>query len=102
MAALRLLAVVLGYTHPAKVAGHSSDVRREGTVVTVFSAKGGVGKTTFSTNIGAYLASQGSSVLLVDLDLAFGDVGISLRTPVEGTRPRRPRRRATTCGRIRH
>jgi pilus assembly protein CpaE len=63
----------------AKVAGHSSDVRRDGTVVTVFSAKGGVGKTTFSTNIGAYLASQGASVLLVDLDLAFGDVGISLQ-----------------------
>ena len=63
----------------AKVAGHGSDVRRDGTVVTVFSAKGGVGKTTFSTNIGAYLASQGSSVLLVDLDLAFGDVGISLQ-----------------------
>ncbi len=46
----------------------------EGRVVTVFSAKGGVGKTTFSTNLGAYLASKGSKVLLIDLDLAFGDV----------------------------
>jgi pilus assembly protein CpaE len=63
----------------AKVAGHTDERRRDGTVVTVFSAKGGVGKTTFSTNIGAYLASQGASVLLVDLDLAFGDVGISLQ-----------------------
>ena len=48
-------------------------------MVTVFSAKGGVGKTTFSTNIGAYLASTGAKVLIVDLDLAFGDVAISLQ-----------------------
>jgi pilus assembly protein CpaE len=63
----------------AKVAGHASETHRDGRVITVFSAKGGVGKTTFSTNIGAYLASTGSSVLVVDLDLAFGDVGISLQ-----------------------
>ncbi len=50
-----------------------------GVVVTVFSAKGGVGKTTIATNLGVYLASTGSRVLLVDLDLAFGDVAISLQ-----------------------
>ncbi|MFZ1288272.1 MAG: AAA family ATPase [Candidatus Phosphoribacter sp.] len=50
-----------------------------GKIVTVFSAKGGVGKTTISTNIGAYLASRGQRTLLVDLDLDFGDVGISLQ-----------------------
>ena len=64
----------------AKVAGHGGDAgSSEGRVITVFSAKGGVGKTTFSTNLGAYLASKGSRVLLVDLDLAFGDVAISLQ-----------------------
>jgi len=52
---------------------------RTGRVVTVFSAKGGVGKTTIATNLGVYLASTGSRVLLVDLDLAFGDVAISLQ-----------------------
>ena len=52
---------------------------RNGQVVTVFSAKGGVGKTTIATNLGVYLASTGSRVLLVDLDLAFGDVAISLQ-----------------------
>ncbi|MEO6145090.1 MAG: AAA family ATPase [Dermatophilaceae bacterium] len=50
-----------------------------GRVVTVFSAKGGVGKTTIATNLGVYLASTGSRVLLVDLDLAFGDVAVSLQ-----------------------
>ena len=51
----------------------------EGRVVTVFSAKGGVGKTTVSTNLAAELASDGATrVLLVDLDLAFGDVAIAL------------------------
>jgi pilus assembly protein CpaE len=63
-----------------KFAGHASEGSTiEGRVVTVFSAKGGVGKTTFATNLSAYLASTGSRVLLVDLDLAFGDVGISLQ-----------------------
>jgi pilus assembly protein CpaE len=52
---------------------------RNGRIVTVFSGKGGVGKTMVATNLGAYLASTGSRVLLVDLDLAFGDVAISLR-----------------------
>ncbi|MEP7035627.1 MAG: AAA family ATPase [Dermatophilaceae bacterium] len=51
----------------------------KGRVVTVFSAKGGVGKTTIATNLGVYLASTGSRVLLVDLDLAFGDVAVSLQ-----------------------
>jgi pilus assembly protein CpaE len=58
---------------------------REGRIVTVFSAKGGVGKTTFSTNLGAYLAASGSRTLLVDLDLAFGDVAISLQLLPERT-----------------
>src|SRR5690606_27446201 len=51
----------------------------EGKVVTVFSAKGGVGKTTISTNLAVYLANKGHRTLLVDLDLSFGDVGISLQ-----------------------
>lgn len=55
------------------------DGGREGQIVTVFSAKGGVGKTTFATNLGAYLAAVGKKTLIVDLDLAFGDVGISLQ-----------------------
>lgn len=58
---------------------------REGKIVTVFSAKGGVGKTTVATNLAAYLASSGSRTLLVDLDLMFGDVAISLQLQPHGT-----------------
>jgi len=50
------------------------------TVVTVFSAKGGSGKTTMATNLAAALADRGRrDVVLVDLDLAFGDVAIALQ-----------------------
>ena len=52
---------------------------KEGKVVTVFSAKGGVGKTTLATNLAVHLANSGVKTLLVDLDLAFGDVAISLQ-----------------------
>jgi len=53
---------------------------REGRVVTVFAGKGGVGKSTIATNLAVFLAGGGSrSVLLVDLDLAFGDVAIMMQ-----------------------
>ncbi len=52
----------------------------EGKVVTVFSAKGGVGKTTIATNLAVALADGGShEVCVVDLDLSFGDVAIALQ-----------------------
>jgi pilus assembly protein CpaE len=53
---------------------------QRGKLVTVFSAKGGCGKTTLSTNLAAALAGGGRhEVVLVDLDLAFGDVAIALQ-----------------------
>ncbi|MGW5240236.1 AAA family ATPase [Monashia sp. NPDC004114] len=69
-----------------QLAGHTSHgVGRDGKVVTVFSAKGGVGKTTMSTNLATYLASTGARTLLVDLDLMFGDVAISLQLQPHGS-----------------
>jgi pilus assembly protein CpaE len=62
-----------------RLTGHGeATLSGDGRVITVFSAKGGVGKTTVSTNVAGELASDGSRVLLVDLDLAFGDVAICL------------------------
>jgi Flp pilus assembly CpaE family ATPase len=52
----------------------------EGQIVTVFAAKGGCGKTTLAINLGVALSRQpGSRVCVVDLDLAFGDVAISVQ-----------------------
>lgn len=51
---------------------------RNGQIVTVFAAKGGCGKTTMATNLAVALSSS-ARVCLVDLDLDFGDVAISLR-----------------------
>jgi pilus assembly protein CpaE len=52
----------------------------DGKIITVFSAKGGVGKTTIATNLSVVLNNGGAArVCLVDLDLAFGDVAITLR-----------------------
>ena len=50
-----------------------------GRVVTVFSPKGGTGKTVLATNVAAALAkNHGKKTLLVDLDLQFGDAAIAL------------------------
>lgn len=52
----------------------------EGKIVTVFATKGGCGKTTVATNLAVSLHDDGAGrVCLVDLDLACGDVAISLR-----------------------
>lgn len=51
-----------------------------GKIVAVFATKGGCGKTTVSTNLAVALhADNTRRVCLVDLDLAFGDVAITLR-----------------------
>ncbi|MCU0285101.1 MAG: tetratricopeptide repeat protein [Acidobacteria bacterium] len=47
-------------------------------VISFFSFKGGVGRTSLMTNLGAYWASQGKVVLLMDLDLAAPGLSFSL------------------------
>ncbi|GIE98421.1 AAA family ATPase [Paractinoplanes rishiriensis] len=53
-----------------------------GRVVTVFAGKGGCGRTVVAVNLAAALAAGGSRrILLIDLDLQFGDVAIMLKLP---------------------
>jgi pilus assembly protein CpaE len=47
-------------------------------MICVLGPKGGTGKTLTSCNLGVSLAEAGHKVVVVDLDLQFGDVGLSL------------------------
>jgi pilus assembly protein CpaE len=57
----------------------SASPSRRGRVITVFSPKGGTGKTVTSTNLASAFAKfEGKRTLLLDLDLQFGDAAIML------------------------
>jgi Flp pilus assembly CpaE family ATPase len=51
---------------------------QKGKIVTVFSPKGGSGKTVLATNIAVAAARSGTNTLLVDFDLQFGDSALTL------------------------
>ncbi len=52
---------------------------RNGTVIAVFSPKGGVGRTTIAVNLAVAAAHElGKRTVLVDGSLQFGDVGVLL------------------------
>jgi pilus assembly protein CpaE len=50
-------------------------------MVTVLGPKGGAGKTLVSCNLAVALGEAKKRVVLVDLDLQFGDVGLALGLP---------------------
>jgi pilus assembly protein CpaE len=57
-----------------------------GRIVTVFSPKGGSGKSVVSTNLAVAAATHaGTRTLLVDLDLQFGDAAIMLGLAPDNT-----------------
>jgi pilus assembly protein CpaE len=59
---------------------NTADQTPYGRVVTIFSGKGGCGRSILAVNLAAALSAGGSRrVLLLDLDLQFGDVGIMLK-----------------------
>ncbi|PUA80608.1 AAA family ATPase [Nocardioides currus] len=51
----------------------------QATVLTVFSTKGGVGKSLVATNTAVALSDAGQRVCLIDLDVNSGDVAIMLQ-----------------------
>jgi pilus assembly protein CpaE len=73
----------IGRSHAREVT--SAEAPQRGRAITVFSTKGGVGKSVVACNVAAGLAGMGADVILVDLDLQFGDTGIMLDLKPERT-----------------
>lgn len=70
----------------APEASEHADHGKGGRVIAVMSPKGGVGKTTVATNLAVGLAKAAPmGVVIVDLDLQFGDVASGLLLEPEHT-----------------
>ena len=54
-------------------------------LIAVLGPKGGTGKTLIATNLAVALAQRDARVVLVDLDLQFGDIGLALGLSPERT-----------------
>ena len=73
-------------THAGRRAAGAASATQESRIVTVFSPKGGTGKTAIATNLAVALAKhEGKRTLLLDLDLQFGDATIMLGVEPEKT-----------------
>ena len=58
-----------------------------GSIITVFSHKGGVGKTTLVHNLGYILADRGKRVLLIDADPQMNlTSAVAVRRPLGGNK----------------
>jgi len=69
----------------ALVRGRGAGSSKAGTMIAVLGPKGGTGKTLTTCNLAEALAAAGSSPVVVDLDLQFGDVGLALGLRPEQT-----------------
>jgi pilus assembly protein CpaE len=70
----------------ASAGGSKAATATDGRVVTLFSPKGGSGKTVLASNLAAVFARhQGKRTLLLDLDLQFGDAAIMMGIEPEKT-----------------
>ncbi len=58
---------------------------RAGHILTCYSPKGGVGTTTIAISLASALMGQTTKVLLIDADVQFGDVGVSLNLQAQST-----------------
>jgi len=57
-------------------ADSSASNNMQSRIITVFGAKGGIGKTTITVNLAVALAKMGKKVAIIDADLQFGDVNV--------------------------
>jgi pilus assembly protein CpaE len=65
--------------------GQGDAAKADGRLICVLGPKGGTGKTLTSCNLSVGLALAGQKVLVIDLDLQFGDVALCLGLPPEKT-----------------
>jgi pilus assembly protein CpaE len=73
-------------TAPPAVEPLFDDDGEIGHVITVFSTKGGAGKSMIATNLGVALAKRSEKpVCLVDADLQFGDIAVMLKLSPQHT-----------------
>jgi pilus assembly protein CpaE len=73
-------------TTRAQVPAAATRTGEPGRLVSVFSTKGGVGKTCIAINVAASMARRSSEpVILVDGDLQFGDVSVMLGINAQNT-----------------
>jgi pilus assembly protein CpaE len=64
---------------PSQISGGSAGSAtavHEGKIITLYSAKGGVGCTTIATNLALALHTEETKVAVVDCNLQFGDVAV--------------------------
>ncbi len=66
------------FTIRKAVLKRSGPASGEGKMIVLVGPKGGSGKTLLAANLAAALADGGRRVVVVDLDLQFGDVGLAL------------------------
>lgn len=88
--AIQKIAVGLEVAPPRRTANEppaaSEEYGEPGRVITVFSTKGGAGKSVISTNLAVALAMHSDRpVCLVDADLQFGDVAVMLKLTPQHT-----------------
>jgi pilus assembly protein CpaE len=62
----------------ARRSGAISSDGLKGELICILGPKGGTGKTVTTANLSTALAEKGHRVVAVDLDLQFGDLGLSL------------------------
>ena len=73
-------------TFGASTAPKPGLARGTGRVIAVVGQKGGVGKTAISVNLAAALAKNPANhVLIVDFDMSFGDVGLTMDVTADTT-----------------
>src|SRR4051812_14501132 len=84
--AVRRVVDTLSVARPPVPAGVAEPAGPTGRVITVFSTKGGAGKSVIAANLAVVLARRSERpVVLVDADLQFGDVAVMLKLAPQHT-----------------